>query len=105
MCIRDRFYSNSPSPSVCTYEGDDPLSTPPRCVDSSPLALEKQYFNIWTIAAPVLAAVMLCSFAVGCFTAYRKPRESAAEGGEGGAAAHARKVPLTVVSTSYCATS
>ena len=35
------FYSDSPSPSVCTYKGDNDLSTPPPCVDSSPLALEK----------------------------------------------------------------
>ena len=35
------FYSDSPSPSVCTYEGDDWESTPPPCVDSSPLALEE----------------------------------------------------------------
>ena len=34
------FYSDSPSPSVCTYEGDDASSTPPPCVDSSPLALD-----------------------------------------------------------------
>ena len=35
------FYSDSPSHSVCTYEGDDVSSTPPPCVDSSPLALEE----------------------------------------------------------------
>ena len=35
------FYSDSPSPSVCTYEGDDETSTPPPCVDSSPLALDE----------------------------------------------------------------
>ena len=29
------FYSDSASPSVCTYEGDDVSSTPPPCVDSS----------------------------------------------------------------------
>ena len=35
------FFSDSSSPSVCTYEGDDDYSTPPPCVDSSPLALEE----------------------------------------------------------------
>ena len=35
------FYSDSASPSVCTYEGDDAFSTPPQCVDSSPLALDE----------------------------------------------------------------
>ena len=35
------FYSDSPSPSVCTYEGDGSSSTPPPCVDSSPLALDE----------------------------------------------------------------
>ena len=34
------FYSDSSSPSVCMYEGDDTSSTPP-CVDSSPLALDE----------------------------------------------------------------
>ena len=35
------FYSDSPSPSVCTYEGVDESSTPLPCVDSSPLALDE----------------------------------------------------------------
>lgn len=33
------YYSEFPSPSVCTCEGEDRFATQPPCVDSSPLAL------------------------------------------------------------------
>ena len=48
--------------------------------------------SVWAIVAVVLAAVVLCSLAVGCFLFFRKRRASAAEGGGG---AHAKEVPLT----------
>lgn len=33
---KGRFYSDSSSPTVCTYEGPDQFSTPPPCESSSP---------------------------------------------------------------------
>ena len=66
-----------PSPSdTSDVEEDRSLDTAP--VPSSPASKSP---NILAIVAAVLAAVVLCSLAVGCFLFFRKRRASAAQTG------------------------
>lgn len=63
----------APGPSDNEDRGLDTTSAPDPSSSKSP--------SVWAIVAAVLAAVMLCSLAVGCFMLFRKRRTSTALAG------------------------
>lgn len=65
------FYSDSPTPEVCTYEGADESAEPPPCIITPPLPLEQAGNEFLTLANPWLVETQLVrhpSWASGCFS-------------------------------------